>query len=109
MTFWQYKSEGWDFWKKLSKISRACGYAYPPSPYWCTKKRGERQVHDKNYSITEFNGFNTQTLKFDRQKHWSLNWKIFYPNTLIVLHRKKAKGKHMSRVIKVSYEKHWNT
>ena len=52
MTSWQ--SESCDLWKNLSKISRARGYAYPPSPYWCTKMRGERQVQDKDYSKTEF-------------------------------------------------------
>ena len=63
--------------------------------------RGERQVRRNNYSITEFNGFNTQTLIFDKQKHWSLNCKkIIYPHTDCVI---KEKGKNMSRIIKVSY------
>ena len=66
--------------------------------------RGERQVRGNNYSITEFNGYNTQTLIFDKQKHWSLNWfnceKIIYPHTDCVI---KEKGKNMSRVKKVSY------
>lgn len=84
MTSWQ--SDSCDLWKNLSKISRARGYAYPPSPYWCTKMRGERQVQDKDYSKTELMAFNTQTLKFDKQKQWSLNCKkIIYPHTLIVL------------------------
>ena len=63
--------------------------------------RGERQVRGNNYSITEFNGYNTQTLIFDKQKHWSLNCKkIIYPHTDCVI---KEKGKNMSRIIKVSY------